>query len=43
MMWIAMPLLLAMVVAIIWNSMRQTAEEIKKQQFKQPVKSEKTD
>ena len=43
MMWIAMPLTIVICLSIVWLSMKQTAEEIKKQQFKQPVKSEKTD
>lgn len=43
MMWISMLTIPVIVYSIIWISMNQTAEEIKKQQFKQPVKSEKLD
>lgn len=42
-MWISMISLSVIVVCIIWNSMNQTANEIRKQQFKQPVKSKKSD
>ena len=42
-MWVSMISLSLIVLSIIWNSMNQTAEEIRKQQFKQPVKSSKAD
>lgn len=43
MMWIAMPTIVAIIISIVVQSMHETAEEIMKQQFKQPIKSEKAD
>ena len=43
MMWISLLIIPTIVLGIIWISMKQVSDEIKRQQFKQPEKTDKLD